>query len=183
MKIAVLGWGSLIWNPRNLEIRDIEWKGDGPLLPIEFARISQDGRLTLVLYPAANPVQVLWNYMAIENLNAAIKNLRVREGTIPEKIGFINLVTGKSRCNVIPDIEIEIKNWAKAKGFDAVIWTDLSSNFENKTNMIFNEDTVINYLKNLEPSKLENAKKYIVKAPKQIRTRIREVIEERLGWL
>jgi 1-acyl-sn-glycerol-3-phosphate acyltransferase len=50
MRIAVLGWGSLIWSPGNLKI-DREWHEDGPFLPIEFARVSQDGRLTLVLFP------------------------------------------------------------------------------------------------------------------------------------
>lgn len=38
-KIAVIGWGSLIWCPKGLKIRD-KWKNDGPKLPIEFARIS-----------------------------------------------------------------------------------------------------------------------------------------------
>ena len=181
MKIAVLGWGSLIWDPRSLKIRDKEWEEDGPILPIEFARISKDGRLTLVLYPGAKPVQVLWNYMAIENLNAAIKNLRVREGTIPERIGFINLVTGKSRCNVIPEIEIDIRKWAEMKNVDAVIWTDLPANFENRTDKEFNEDNVIHYLNSLPPSKREMVKEYIVKAPKQVRTKMRIVIERKLG--
>jgi hypothetical protein len=48
MKIAVLGWGSLIWQPRELRISLPIWKTDGPELPVEFARVSMDGRLTLV---------------------------------------------------------------------------------------------------------------------------------------
>ena len=46
MKIAVLGWGSLIWDPKELDANN-EWNNDGPFLPIEFARISNNGRLTL----------------------------------------------------------------------------------------------------------------------------------------
>ena len=57
MEIAVLGWGSLIWCPRELILAG-EWKPDGPFLPVEFARVSQDKRLTLVLYPGTEPVQV-----------------------------------------------------------------------------------------------------------------------------
>ncbi|HOW68396.1 MAG TPA: hypothetical protein P5055_13320 [Candidatus Paceibacterota bacterium] len=48
MSIAILGWGSLIWNPRDLPITG-DWQGDGPVLPIEFTRISDNGRLTLVI--------------------------------------------------------------------------------------------------------------------------------------
>ncbi len=42
MKIAILGWGSLIREPRGLPI-DGEWQKDGPVLWIEFSRISQRG--------------------------------------------------------------------------------------------------------------------------------------------
>ena len=52
MKIAILGWGSLIWQPKDLKFdANIGWKEKGPILPIEFARISKDGRLALVITP------------------------------------------------------------------------------------------------------------------------------------
>ena len=63
MKIAILGWGSLIWSRRELKI-DLKkgkrgWYKRGPFLPIEFARISEAKhgglymyeRLTLVIFP------------------------------------------------------------------------------------------------------------------------------------
>jgi hypothetical protein len=181
MKIAVLGWGSLIWNSRNLKIKEREWKQDGPKLPVEFARISQDGRLTLVLYPKAKLIQVLWNYMDVDNLLEAIENLRKREGTIESYIGFIDLIENKSRCN-IGDIENNIRKWAEEKDIEAVIWTDLPCNFKDKANGKLNEENVINYLKSLTGSKFEIAKEYIAKAPTQIRTKIRMAIEEKLGW-
>ena len=50
MKIAILGWGSLIWNPDKLDFdKDFGWDPDGPKLPIEFSRISSNGRLTLII--------------------------------------------------------------------------------------------------------------------------------------
>jgi len=48
VKIAVIAWGSLVWDPRDLDIEP-EWREDGPLLPVEFARFSGRERLTLVL--------------------------------------------------------------------------------------------------------------------------------------
>lgn len=50
MRIVIPGWGSLIWNPGNLAMTG-EWQPDGPMLPVEFARVSTDGRLTLVIAP------------------------------------------------------------------------------------------------------------------------------------
>jgi len=179
MKIVVLGWGSLIWDPRDLRI-DGEWQKDGPTLPIEFARVSRDGRLTLVLFPEAEKVPVLWNYMKTEEINEAINNLKDREGTTIDKIGFIKK-TGEVRSNLITEPN-EIKEWAKTKDIDAVIWTDLLSNFKERTSLEFNEDNIIKYLKDLLSDKKEKAKEYITCAPPQIRTRIREKIEERLGW-
>ena len=37
--IAVVGWGSLIWDPRQLPVRS-SWQPDGPELPVEFAYLS-----------------------------------------------------------------------------------------------------------------------------------------------
>src|SRR5690348_5301348 len=54
MKIACLGWGSLVWDPRALPIQR-EWFKDGPFAPIEFTRKSTDGRITLVIDPSAHP--------------------------------------------------------------------------------------------------------------------------------
>ena len=55
MKIAVLGWGSLIWNKGNLRLTT-NWTDGGPILPIEFSRISDDGRLTLVIDDVMEPM-------------------------------------------------------------------------------------------------------------------------------
>ena len=48
MKIAVLAWGSLVWDPQDLQVAG-KFAPNGPLLPIEFCRVSADGRLTLVV--------------------------------------------------------------------------------------------------------------------------------------
>ena len=48
MKIAVLAWGSLVWDPGDLQVA-ADFAPNGPLVPIEFCRASRDGRLTLVI--------------------------------------------------------------------------------------------------------------------------------------
>ena len=48
VKSVVLAWGSSVWDPRELKIAS-KFAPNGPLLPIEFCRISGDGRLTLAI--------------------------------------------------------------------------------------------------------------------------------------
>ena len=69
MKIAILGWGSLLWQPKDLQFdKEIGWSANGPFLPIEFARISKDGRLTLVITENGTDVKT---YFAISTYDAA----------------------------------------------------------------------------------------------------------------
>ncbi|MFQ5997149.1 MAG: hypothetical protein ACE5LA_06025 [Dehalococcoidales bacterium] len=189
MKIAVLGWGSLIWIPKRksgvLNLADDKWFSDGPGLPIEFARISRDKRLTLVLFPAAKKVPVLWAIMALNNLDEAINNLREVEG-IPafskDRIGYVNLRSREQRSSVVVDIADEIRRWACMKKVEAVIWTDLPPKFEEETGIEFTEENVISYLNNLPDDSKKKAEEYIRRAPRQIRTGLRSAIEKKLGW-
>lgn len=181
MKIVVLGWGSLIWCPRELKIRG-DWHCDGPSLPVEFARVSNDRRLTIVLFPNAENVKVLWAEMDFDELAGAIKNLQDREGMPNEKnIGCVCVKKpGTDICNIANDI----KEWAIKKGdIDAVIWTNLQSNFCKKTGgKPFNKDNVIWYLSTLKNCCRKRAEEYIRRAPAQIRTCVRKTIEEKLRW-
>lgn len=73
MRIAVLGWGSLVWCPSELDI-STGWR-EGPALPIEFARESKGSRVTLVLvpeYPCKSRVFWLCRHMAISMMRALI---------------------------------------------------------------------------------------------------------------
>jgi hypothetical protein len=41
VKIAILGWGSLLWDKRpEFDEQHDEWQFDGPKLKIEFSRVS-----------------------------------------------------------------------------------------------------------------------------------------------
>jgi len=181
LKIVYLGWGSLIWDPRNLKIKS-EWYYDGPFLPVEFARASKNGRLTLVLYQYAEKLPVLWTYSHYNEISQAIENLIIREKTSKSSIGFLSINENKKNCNAVPSVSENIRNWAIEKEIDSVIWTDLSSNFEEKTKKPFNTNNVIKYLQELPDNKKQIAREYIKKAPLQIMTPLRKEIEKTLGW-
>jgi len=184
MKIAFLGWGSLLWDPRNLKTKG-EWKKDGPSLPMEFMRLSSGGRITLVLYPRAEEVQTLWINADFEDLDAAIENLRARESTLTGWIGFVTLPECTSSCNAEPGTLEKIQQWAEKKGLDAVVWTDLHDNpehFTEKTGMEMNEDNIIKYIGSLKGDTLKNAKEYVQKTPEQIDTKLRLRIKKEIGW-
>ena len=172
--IACLGWGSLVWDPRELPIQRY-WFDDGPLVRVEFARESKDGRVTLVLNPSARPVRVLWALMNAENVEEARRDLGSREG-IREK-RWHDLIgawpENSSACI------LGLEEWARARKLDAVVWTALDSNFEEGQPL---EDQVIGHLQSLVGSKRDVAERYIRRAPRQIETEVRRRIEAELQW-
>ena len=180
-KIVILGWGSLIQQPKKLQIEGT-WDEDGPKLKIEFSRVSKNGRLTLVI-DEENGIELSTLYIisACKTIDEAIKDLEKREDTNLSWIGYIdiknNLCSYKINSNQI-DVFDTIKQWAKSKEFDAIVWTALKSNFKNKTGKFFTVDNAIEYLKNLCGSIRDEAVKYFNQVPKQIKTPLRERFEK-----
>lgn len=179
--IVFLGWGSLIWKPGNLQLKG-PWNDDGPFLPIEYARISRNGRLTLVLCSGVSDVQTLWAYSGHDGLSHSVDALAKRERTGPSRIGYMSIPDNLDRCRAVPDVLPRIRSWAEQKGIDVVVWTDLPTNFEEKTGKVFSGEAVIEYLKSLKGETLQKARKYVEKTPPQIDTRIRRRIGHELGW-
>ena len=78
MKCAVLGWGSLIWRPGELKIA-APFAPNGPLAPIEFCRVSKDGRLTLAIDETFGALCKTYSApSAFETLDAAMDDLCAR---------------------------------------------------------------------------------------------------------
>lgn len=190
MKIAILAWGSLIWDPRNLMIDKTQgnngWFNKGPMLPIEFARISQDGRLTLVIVSGKDEIQTMYSISEYEDLNLAILDLSIREGCSTNTIGNYtkqNSIISPSEFQFIQNIQIWIDRISE---IDAVIWTDLPKklwyNDENNKKVLVQEDRIIEYLRGLSPEDQAKAEEYIRKAPSIVQTPIRDAIEVALGW-
>jgi hypothetical protein len=87
MIVACLGWGSLVWNPGGLPISSA-WRSDGPTIPVEFARQSDNGRITLVITDAAPEVTVLWATLAAGDIEKAKAELALREGISSRNISL-----------------------------------------------------------------------------------------------
>jgi len=183
MRIAILAWGSLIWDPRGLPISG-EWKCGGPMLPIEFSRITKNGKrakcLTLVIDEGRGAnVPTRFALSTRTNLDTAIADLRIAEGIEPEhknRIGYVNLVRNTEReyaRKQHPHACDTIKTWAAEKGFDAVVWTALPSNFEEVDKHPFSVEAAIDYLKNLTEPDKSRALEYLQKAPPEVETPVR----------
>ncbi|MBE7646738.1 hypothetical protein [Tenacibaculum finnmarkense] len=176
MKIAILAWGSLYWDLGDLSIID-KWNNDGVILPIEFSRISDNGkgRLTLVIDEInGSQVKTYWSTSSFSNLKNSIKNLRDREGTNDKNIGYINITDNSSYSKFSESLIKRIKDWANLNKLDAVIWTDLESNFDKFTNMKFSIENGLEYINNLDKKTKEKAIEYINKAPEQTITDLRK---------
>ena len=72
MKIAIIGWGYLIWDRRGLDVLP-EWQPDGPLLPLEFARFADPPRIVPVLVAGAPPQPTFWTLSRKRSMPAQIR--------------------------------------------------------------------------------------------------------------
>ncbi|GGX98833.1 hypothetical protein GCM10007160_28220 [Litchfieldella qijiaojingensis] len=176
--IACLGWGSLVWDPRELPIQR-QWFDDGPLVHVEFARQSQDGRITLVLAETQIPVRSLWAVMDATELNSAKAQLRKREG-IPEKNEVKHIGSWSTRREN-PVLIPSLAGWADAHGIAHVVWTNLPPKFNGKET-VPSAEQIVNYLSELTGAKRNVAERYIRFTPRQIDTEYRRHIEAVLQW-
>ncbi len=170
MKIAILAWGSLVWDPRELQTA-ANFAADGPLLPIEFCRISADGRLTLAIDEDFGAICKTYSASSgLDSLDAAIENLQAREGMAHARaVGFVETASGRQSdfaAQSHPQVVATIGAWAESAGYDAAIWTALKSNFADwgKGGEPFSVSAALQYLETLEgdePEKFARAHAYI----------------------
>lgn len=178
MNIACLGWGSLVWNPGVLRTVG-PWRADGPELPIEFARTSQDGRLTLVLVAGAPLVPCLWTELEYTAPEHAQEALAGREGcTLPG----VGLWPGEAPVHAVG--AERIARWAEERGLRAVVWTALRPKFNGTDgDAPASGEASVAYLRTLEARAQARAREYVERTPTQVRTPFRLTFEQELGWL
>ena len=179
-RIACLGWGSLLWNPGTLPVAS-RWSDDGPRLPIEFRRISVDGRLTLIVDLASEPIGTYQALLDVPDLESAVAALAAREIAPSHHIGRWS--PSEAHAEVCPEVLATIAAWARDHRLDGVVWTDLPPTFQERAGQPWSIEAAISYLENLPPGPVQRrAAEYIRRAPALTRTRSRRAFEERLGW-
>jgi hypothetical protein len=177
--IVCLGWGSLIWNPKDLPVDD--WHADGPELPVEFARISKDGRLTLVVADGTAQLPVLWTRLSVRSLDEAVSALADREDIRQENTRYSIGVWSPARSSRHKQAET-VGAWAAAQEIEAVVWTALKPGFPDSRGVVPSCDEALTHLRGLDDEATAIAEEYVRRTPAQIRTAYRTAIEQAFGW-
>jgi hypothetical protein len=178
--IACIGWGSLIWDMRKLDV-DGNWHADGPRLPVEFARQSRDGRITLVIVQGSAAVPTLWSSFNTRDVARARESLRQREGVFPARADeFVACWRRGEKPASEPDATIS--SWAAGKNLEAAVWTNLPPKFDDIDGRVPTENEVVAYLQTLDGDTRVAAEHYVRRTPRQIATAYRGAIEIALGW-
>jgi hypothetical protein len=185
MDIAVIGWGSLIWSPTTLRLRT-RWHSDGPRLPIEYARISRDGRLTLVIHENCAEQTTLWAEWDGKDVTTAQASLQQREGCALTAIHGVQR-HGPTLGSPSAFICGCVGQWLIEKHFDAAIWTGIDSNWQQKRQSNFTVDGALSYLRGLTMAPgagtvLSRAREYIRNTPAQVQTEVRRRARAEFGW-
>ena len=187
-RVAILGWGSLLWNPGTLR-SERRWRSDGPWLPVEFARISnlkeKNGRppyLSLVIFPHAGLVRTYWDVSLVGEIAEACLDLKSREGCGIEHIAYLTR-DDAAWSSTTPGLGERIRDWLdrKKNDVDAVIWTNLAWKLPGVATFTVEEG--MRWLRVLREAKKDNAaEEYIRRAPPQTDTCLRRQAKEEFGW-
>lgn len=182
MKIAILGWGSLLWDKRpEFDDQHDDWKFDGPSLKIEFSRVSQtrNDALTLVLDTNnGTSCQVAYALSKRKNPDDAVCDVRSREGTTLKNVGFCFADNSRNQAREI-EILKTIQDWASKMKIDVVIWTDLQSNFQQKSRSKkpFSIEAALCHIQALDSSGKAMAAEYVWCSPAFVSTPLRQALE------
>ena|SRR3989344_3092932 len=178
--IAILGWGSLLWEEREeFDAQHGAWLEAGPALKIEYSRISKtrDGALTLVIDPL-NGVSILVHYCLSKRSTLAetVKDLQTREGTIPKHVGYLDLMVPEENFGD-EEMTRSIRLWADEHNLAGVVWTNLPSNFQEQVGEPFSVESAVTYLEHLRGDARTKALDYIAKTLPFVQTPLRVALK------
>lgn len=182
---AILGWGSLIWDLEILAPHvDLPWQmGAGPLLPMEFTRISPKRKLGLAVcvderHGVACPTHAIASRR--DSLDAAMTDLAARERAPVNLVGGVCMATRRHLGrSAIAD---RVSDWCTATGWQGAVWTDLRPNYAETRGNEFSVDDAVAYLASLRGESLNEAVRYIENAPEQTDTPLRRTLAGLAWW-
>jgi hypothetical protein len=178
MLIACLAFGSLLWKPAPLQLAS-GWMTDGPVLPLEFARVGDKGELSVVLCEQGRPCPTRWAYLEVGDLSRARDGLRRREqihARHPEWVGSLDVrdIDGAS--------DARIARWLCDHPVEAVVWTALPPRIDGEEGRFPSCDEAVAYLDGLSGEVRDHARDYVRRTAPEIDTPYRRAFERRLGW-
>lgn len=185
-RIAILGWGSLIWDLDDLapKISGPWRRAAGPAAPLEFSRISPKrlNALTVVIDPEVGeprPTAVIDSARAA--ISEAWADLAARERTKPSGIGWLDLSADDSQTRH-PSFAETVAAWCVMEGYVGAVWTDLGPNFAEKYGRAFTLAEARTYLQTLPTESLVEAVRYIESAPPETDTPLRRLLADDPWW-
>jgi len=178
-RIAILGWGSLLWDLDDLTPKVAgPWAlRSGPKLPMEFSRISPKRATSLVvcLDPEHGVGCATHAIRSVRTgIDAAITDLAARERAPAHRIGWAD-AAGRGHGRM-PEVVAAVGAWCAERGWAAAVWTDLEPNFRETTGAAFTVAEGVGYLRTLGDASLGEARRYIRQAPPTTRTPLRRAL-------
>lgn len=185
-RIAVIGWGSLLWDLDDLTPHVAgDWQvALGPMLPFEFVRVSPKRKQALVVVIDGDhgvPCATSHIDSTRDVLEHAVEDLARRERTTSEHIGYVSRdgSAAQTRHHFARDT---VSQWLRSSPFDGAVWTDLAGNYEEVLGAPFSIAGAIGYLRTLEGESLIEARRYIESAPSNVETPLRAALREESWW-
>lgn len=185
-RYAVIGWGSLIWDLEILAPHvEGPWRmGEGPRLPMEFARVSPKRKMGLaVCLDAVDGVPCRTHAIASRRGSVwrALIDLARRERASPRRIGAVCRATGV-RLGSSREIVGRVEEWCGEAGWTGAVWTDLPANFAEMRGEPFSLVAAAEYLRGLRGESLDEAVRYIENAPEDTDTPLRRLLAGEDWW-
>ena len=185
MTVAIIGYGSLIWDLDDLAPKvDGDWQmGTGPAMPVEFSRVSPKRKKALALV-IENDLEhsSATSFIASKRtrLKDAMDDLAARERTHLGHIGWATRQGDAQSCN--DGVAQTVVTWLSETGYSAAVWTDLNGNFKDETGVPFSHEQASSYLQNLPAESLHEAWRYITYAPAETNTPFRRYLSGQDWW-
>ena len=179
-KIAILGWGSLLWDKTHPEFdkHHRAWEFDGPVLRLEFSRKSARrlNALTLVIDAIrGEECKVAYALSKRRTAEKALTDLQTREETSRRNIGYV-FTDGSRRQGRDADSVDVILRWAQGASLDVVLWTDLPGDFASVPKNEF-VSAAVDHMQRLGVEAKALAAEYVWRAPDFIVTPLRVALQ------